>query len=627
MSVPIPVSPALMLLWLALPGVWLAGRAIAREISRDRAVLAVLPIGLALALLVFAVHVASLLAGSLLVGLPVGTILVAAAGLAAELSARRRGRRVELEGEAPSRGMWMSAIASLALVVPMALRFHFHDEVLLTGHMSIASELENGVYPPRHLSFADFPLRYHYGFDVVSASIGMLTRLPVDRAIDAATIGLWALSWCLAWTLGERLVGRSRAWLVPLVMLFGGGYPFGCTRSSDLLAVCGARQDPSHLHVDFNAPFVSYFFQHPWSLGTPIALVALLLWSARRADEPLRAGAPRLAALAAVLAILSMSQIVLFFALAPTLVVAESRAQGRWTLRRGAAMLVVSVAAVAVAYGLGGFFARAPGLPNLPMSLHGGILDTVRGSIAWNANAFAVLLPLGIWGLFALRDGQWLVLPLAAGALVVLNSVRYALSTDIVKFAALAILALGIPASARIGRLLPPWPWSGAWAWARGLLAIALLVACVLESLIFAVAVAVRQHDFTSMLRAGPELFDEDDARVVSLLRARARAGDVVYRARPASLGYAQWGGLPQLNIDWGTVAFGFPKERIEARRALATRPPSDPAAWRAEGVRWFVLDDSPEDAPLRAHCDAWIASGIAEETAQVGHLHVVELR
>jgi len=37
---------------------------------------------------------------------------------------------------------------------------------------------------------ADLPLRYHYGFDLLSASLTAVLRLPVDRAIDAATLGL-----------------------------------------------------------------------------------------------------------------------------------------------------------------------------------------------------------------------------------------------------------------------------------------------------------------------------------------------------------------------------------------------------------------------------------------------------
>ena len=66
--------------------------------------------------------------------------------------------------------MWIAALLVTAYVAPTALGWSFHDEVLVTGHLSITSEIENGTYPPRHLSFPELELRYHYGFDLLVAA-------------------------------------------------------------------------------------------------------------------------------------------------------------------------------------------------------------------------------------------------------------------------------------------------------------------------------------------------------------------------------------------------------------------------------------------------------------------------
>jgi len=38
----------------------------------------------------------------------------------------------------------------------------------------------------------------------------------------AVTIVAWFYTWCLAWGLGERLLGARRGWILPLTVLFAG---------------------------------------------------------------------------------------------------------------------------------------------------------------------------------------------------------------------------------------------------------------------------------------------------------------------------------------------------------------------------------------------------------------------
>ncbi len=613
---PNPLAPALVLLVLTWPPAWLLGRAVARSLTRHRGLGAVLPYGLGLSAWLLAVHLASLAAGSVRVGLPVGAVLIAAVGLAGEVVRRRR-PEPPAEGRAPTSWMAIGMFASTTLIAATALRFHFHDELLLTGHMSVASSLQNGVYPPRHLSFPDLPLRYHYGFDLLVVCLTGVLRLSVDRAIDAAAIGLWALSWCLAWVLGERLLGGARAWLAPVVLLFGGGLPLTCAHAGPSL-VDYLLEDCKLQARSLNPPVVSYFFQHPWSLGIPVALTAALLHAERRSP---REGV-RLAALAAVLALLSLSEVVLFVALLPALVVAEGVVDERWEWRRAARMGGVAVLALVAARGLGGFFVGAAGLAPLPFHLHGGFGDAARETLLWNLETFGLLLPLGVAGAFVLGRRGALAMLVAGGGLVVVNVVRYGLSSDIMKFGTLASLALGVLAAGALARLAPERA-----SPLRTAAAAALTAGVCAWGILFPLCHALNLDEIPEGNREVPARLDPDDLAAVELLRRVAQPGEMVYRSFPATRGYAQSGGLPQPHVDWTTRAFGFPAARVDAREELLRAVPGEAARWRAQGFRWFVLDDgAPGDAALRGRAEAWVAAGEARVAATFGTLRVVEL-
>lgn len=618
MGVAVPFSRAFMLLLLALPGVGLLGSALARAISRDRAVRPVLGAGLAVVMAALGVHVASLAAGSLRVGLPVALVGLGAAGLVAEI-ARRRGGAGAGEGEPPSGWMIFAGLLATAAVAPLALGYHFHDELFLTGHMSIAAQLQNGVYPPRHLAFPDTPLRYHYGFDLVTASVSALLHLPLDRAIDAATLGLFLLAWCLFWALGERLIGRSRAWIVPLLSLFGGGLPLVCTNHPGpmgrVLDICSTG---AHY---VNPPLASYFFQHPWTLGIPVGATTLLVLTSHRAPRE----SVRLAALGLCATQLAHSQITLFAGFVPSLLVAEALGRGGFDARRGLRALAVLAVAVAAAVALGGFFVRAPGVPPLEFTLRAGFGDTPAETLLWNLETFGALLPLGAAGLAVLRRDRVVLALLAAGSLVVVNALRFAGSNDIMKFATLGALALAIPSAAALGRLLPDrWTRAGA---ARGAGAAVLLGLGVLSSGAFAALMGARVPQIPWQLRLVPVTPGPADVQIIAWMRRTVRPGDLVYRAEPAGWAYAQWGGMPVPWIQWTVKAFGFAEERIEAREDLLHRHPHEVDPWRDEGIRFLVLDDtSAMDGMLRERAQAWIKAGEAREVGEVDGLLIVEI-
>lgn len=619
MAVAVPFSRAFMLLLLALPGVWLLGRAAAHGLSRDRAVRPVLAVGLALVAWILAVHIASLSLFSMRRGLPVGTLVAAALGIGAEVWRRRRPDRGE--GRGPSAWMILSAILATLAMSRLALHFHFHDELGLNGHMPIAGELQNGVYPPRHLIFPDTPLRYHYGFDLLTASLTALFHLRIDQAIDTGTIGLFFLAWCLFWALGERLAGRRAAWLFPLCVLTAGGVPAICDRDPGafvdrIVQVCWVGK-----HY-VNPPIPSYFFQHPWSIGLPMGATALLVLTSSRPRSPWL----RLGVLFVCLAALSFCQITLFAGCGAAFIVAEMFGEDGVDPGRGLKMLAVVALAFVTAKALGGFLVTAPNLPALKFEMQQGMGETREEVVRWNLQTFGLLLPLGLAGLFAMRRDAFVFGLLAAGGILVPNALFYPNSEDIVKFATLANVALGVLSAGALARLWPgeptasrPSPW-------RRFAVIVAALGIGFSGLVFVAFVGGEWPGMMAFMKGEPQQPEERDARAIEWVRARIRKGELVYRNHDHTNAYGQWGGLPQPWIQWTVKAFGFAEERIAERERLLRGKPASPEKYRALGFRYFVLDDTEDDVSLREAAEAWIAAGKARRGTEVDGLLVVDL-
>ena len=169
-----PFPYGLMALWIALPGIWLGAGALTAALPADRTVRRILQPAAALAGWIVAVQLASMTVRSFWIGLPLGMAVLSAAGLAYWLVSRRRPIADVANAEDDShfsRAMWVSMILVTAPIAVMALRGHFHDELLNNGHISYVAELQNDNFPPRFLGFAHILLRYHYGFDLVCAGL------------------------------------------------------------------------------------------------------------------------------------------------------------------------------------------------------------------------------------------------------------------------------------------------------------------------------------------------------------------------------------------------------------------------------------------------------------------------
>jgi hypothetical protein len=89
---------------------------------------------------------------------------------------------------------------------------------------------------------------------------------------------------------------------------------------------------------------------------------------------------------------------------------------------------------------------------------------------------------------------------------------------------------------------------------------------------------------------------------------------------------YAQVGGLPQLQIDSGTMGFSIPAEVRRQRETINREVPADPQAYRAEGVRWMVVRDGSQ-FPSPDHVAEWRRRGAIDEIRRFGSLAIYAIQ
>jgi hypothetical protein len=612
-----PQSAAAVVLLPFVAAIFWGARAATRRVTHDDLMARLTAPAVAGSLWLLAVHTIALTSHSFPRGLWIGTILTGVVTVPLGWSDRHE---LPLARPLPP-AMWVPAVAATLLFAPAALGWSFHDELWHTGHQSIASQIQNGIYPPRHGVFPVYLLRYHYGFDLLVALVGTIIRLPVARAIDAVTIGAWFYTWCLGWGLGERLLGAGRGWILPLTVLFSGslvpfvalsGTPATAPALLGLIKIGGATVNP---------PLVSYFFQHPWTIGFPLAMAILGLGLDRTVGRPpWRAGV-----LLVLFLVLAVTQIPLFLALLLTMVFVKCLLHVRTAPLKSLAWMVGAAATLAIATQLGGFFASGSHT-GLDITLHPwSQTGRATSNLLWNVVSFGWALPFGIAGLLPLlrRDAAWglVVSGVAIGGLILMNLLRYEHSWDIVKFGTAAMFALGIASSTVIARL-----WSAPSRPLARSVAVVALVLVAFPGVGFLTCFAV------SLPGIPPQIFFSqpppvvgNDRAAIAWLRRHVRAGDLVVCAPELTPTYAQIGGLPVLPIDSGTMGFGFPADVIKRRQAITSSVPKDPQVYRSEGVRWIVAADDSRFVPPE-RLTTWRQHGDIVEVQRFGHVAIYEL-
>jgi hypothetical protein len=610
----------LPLLLLAVPGIGFAAFALNEALfPEDNRPLCTIPaIGIVLALL--PTHVLALGFRSLSIGLALAWGVVGMAGYA-WVTGHWREFRFSLSsgGSTGARRLGIAALAALPIVLPTIL-LNFHDEAYFNGHFAFIAHLQNGTYPPRYLYEPSLLLKYHYAFDLAGAITTGVLRIRLDHAVDLLTLTLWPCMFLLLWRVGEFVGDKRAGLLVAVTVCFSTGWCILC-------AVDGQRINP---------PFISYYFQHPWSLGVPVFCLVLLQLAAL----------PRLAnrtlgwtALACSLSLLSLCQAVLFV----TTVVALGLSEG-WRVvraRDGVSGLVFFALAASLlgARLLGGFFATGAFPPA------GGLFGTgfnfrdfssgeaLLEQAVWNFENFGLLLLLGTVGLFRATRGRVFWLILAALPIVIVNSLRYRYSWDIVKFATVSSIALGVGAGIVLSEFLR-------WANTRlreiiwGLLVIVLLGQGVIYPFIFLLAYDPGKRTPFSVQMIRPYFsraypVDDNDARAVSFLRTHAAPSELVYRTAEKSEPYAIWGGLPtQASVypdDSGSNdMYGLGEAQFLARRHLGDISDSWFDRLLAQHVAWIVTD--PDDIAIEAILDRPEGRQRAVLAAQFGNVRVFHL-
>src|SRR5262249_55784709 len=149
-----------------------------------------------------------------------------------------------------------------------------------------------------------------------------LLRVRLDQAIDLLSLALWPCMFLLLWRVGEHVGGKRAGVLVAVAVCYSGGWPIVCSwkylvtntegTSTPLCTVNGLQNNP---------PFISYFFQHPWSLAVPIFCLLVLQ---RGALPRIGSHALGLAALVCAALALSLANAVLFLTTVVALALTEA---------------------------------------------------------------------------------------------------------------------------------------------------------------------------------------------------------------------------------------------------------------------------------------------------------------
>lgn len=637
-----PQPAWLPILLLVLPGILLAAYALNRAVfPRDDRPLCTIP-AIALVLALLPTHVLALAFGSLSIGLAIAWGLVGAAGYA-WIGRHWRDFRAAVSNAYAVRShrLLIAALSTLPIVLPTIL-LNFFDEGYFNGHHAIIAHLQNGSYPPRYLYDPSLPLRYHYAFDLAGAIVTGLLRVRLDHAVDLLTIALWPCMFLLLWRVGEYFGGTRAGLFVALAVCYSGGWPALCSADEysagsaewivvRLLGKCTVGSAP------INPPFISYFFQHPWAIGVPVFCLVLL----QRVSLPqLGNRLLGLIALVCTLSLLSLAHAVLFLTTVAALGLTEAWSFVRSRDRTAATALLALGASLIGAKLIGGFFVSGPFPPV------GGLFDTglyahdfsgagaLLGQAQWNLASFGALLVLGTFGLIRARRGKLFLALLVVPTLVIVNTLRYEYTWDIVKFGTVSFVALAIGAGIALSDLV-------VWANTRGRKMACGVIVTVLagQGVLFPFVMLllynpdVRPELSMQMIRpyfshAYP--IDRDDGEAVSFLRTHMRPSEILYRSEGKSEPYAIWGGLPtQASVypaDWGgNDAYGLGEAKFAARKNLA----SISASWfdrlSAEHISWVVTD--PDDFAINAILARPEEQGRAVLAAQYGKVRVFRIR
>lgn len=604
----------LSLLIIALPGMIAAAYAINKAIfsGADRSLSTMPAVGLVLALL--PTHLLALASGSLSVGVAISWSAIGLAGYA-WIAKNWASFQVAVQkwNSGRIRKFNIALIATLPIVA-VAVLLNIHDEQGGSGHLTIIGHLQNGTYPPRYLYEPSLPLHYHYAFDLAAAIVTGLLRIRSDHAIDLLTVILWPTTFLLLWRLGEHFGGRKAGLFVAATVSFSGNWPFLC--ASDALSSIIPQSNTMQRMLGFcavggdtiNPPFISYFFQHPWSLGVPIFALVIL----QRAALPgLRRRAIGLAAITASLSLLSLAQVVLFVVVILALGIIEVWNLAKYRSRLAAEMLAVLALSLLGAKFLGGFFSSGDYPPAQGLFGTSFVLRSLTDLYSlllqgqWNLASFGALLLLGIPGMFRVRNDRFFLAALAAVAFLILNVLRYKYSWDIAKFATVGAISLAISSGVLLSDI-----WQNARTHLQKFMFFILISVSLAQGLVWPIAIVIFPvyrpvliYPYFSL--SFPIGLDEADA--VQFLRRRMENTDILFATEDRFVPYAIWAGLSTQNNLYAAPgtnndSHGLGVDKLQRRRSLSIVTSNWLERLSSEGITWIVA--GPDDLKINEFLD-----------------------
>ena len=413
--------------------------------------------------------------------------------------------------------------------------------------------------------------------------------------VHGVTLALWGYLSLLAWSLGQRLIGRPAGGIMAACCLFSGGVPYFCDVKQPFFQYVEGRCFADGLSE--LPPLPSNFLQHPWSLGLPLGIAALLLFQSRRTRS-----AGWWIALSALLVLLSFSQVVLFGCLSAGLAVAGGFTSPGKRWKQLLIFALWGLSLLLLARLLHGFFAPTPEPGGLRLDFAPFWREPFKEWAIYLGESLGLLLPMGLAGFFFLERERLALVVTAGMGFAVFCFFRYPNSWDIVKFLMVVQLAAAIAASAAFVAAFRS-------RWLRWL-AVPALAALVSQGVLWLGTAALGKYDGWYKQSIDSPAAPAADERMIAYLRQHIRPGEAVWR-RDAPWTYALLGGLPIQHVDGGTSTFGFSRGVWDARQDLVDHPRDSIDDYERQGLRWFVL--GPWDGPLRQKMELWVRSGRAE--------------
>ncbi|HXT01134.1 MAG TPA: VCBS repeat-containing protein, partial [Elusimicrobiota bacterium] len=395
-------------------------------------------IGLALFDYIIVVNLAGRLFQNSIAAVALCLALNAAAGVA--LLLRRPRAEFEAAGLLSSRRSWTAPVLlAFAFAVPqwfVAVSTNFWDEAVASAiHITAPNQFAEGVFPPRHNALPDVPIKYHYGFIILSGTAMRLLGLSANVAIDVVSTFLWLFTFLFVyfwfrelefdaleatWAAFALLLGGGLAWLyLPRLEAYSGVEKVPSASallhrydpaSGWLRNLIQAAAVPSqHLRnadgtlSSLPWDIAAQFQQHAVSLGIALTAVGLYLFVVWRKREDLRR--PLLAANVAAFSVIFLGHAVFgtVAAVAAGLCLLIEWARRRtWPSFLDGLLFGAGVSALALLHG--GMLSMGPqygggGFTTLRRSF-GYSAGGLAGFIHWNLAGFGLPLILAIAAVF-----------------------------------------------------------------------------------------------------------------------------------------------------------------------------------------------------------------------------------